>query len=148
VTYVKPLPLAKYEDTRLYEPAGGGVYKRLSDGQYVVAVRLELEPRERAYLVIEDIMLEYTVSATGDTQVEANGELAILNIEFEGASFCPDENLANVRRIARTVGLRAHEVIVSEHEIKLVFERETTPGNYEVVYERWVDSGLHKRILE
>jgi len=126
VTYVRALHLPKHDNRRVYEPVDEHVYRRLADGQYVVAVSLVLEERERAFLVIEDIMLEYTVSATGDTTVEPNGDLSILNIEFEGAAVSPQENLANIRRIARTVGLRAHEVIVSADEIKLVFERETS----------------------
>jgi hypothetical protein len=148
MTHVVPLHLPKHDNPRLYEPVDPHIYRRLADGQYVIAVSLELEPRERAFLVIEDIMQEYTVSATGDTTVRPNGELTILDIEFEGAAVKAEDNLANIRRIARTIGLRAREVILSPDEIKLVFERETTPGQFEVVYERWVDAGLHKRILE
>ncbi|MDR1808713.1 MAG: hypothetical protein LBR33_12515 [Propionibacteriaceae bacterium] len=148
MTYVKPLHLAKYDNPAAFEPAEGPIYRRLADGRYVLALRLELEKGERAYLVIEDIMIEYRVSATGDTWVEANGDLAVLNLEVEGSEVEPEVNLANLRRMAATIGSRAHEVIVSPHEIKLVFQRPDESGEWVTLYERWVDSGLHKRILE
>jgi hypothetical protein len=148
VTYVKALHLAKYDDPANYQLLEPHLYRRLSDGHLVAALRLELEERERAYLVLEDISMEYVVSATADSGVEANGDLSVLLMEFEGSAYDPAENLANMRRLVASVGLRVHEVIVSPHEIKLIFEREVAPGDYEVVYERWVDSGLHKRILE
>jgi hypothetical protein len=147
MTTVRALHFAKY-DTPAYEPVGDGIYRRALDGQLVLALSLELEPKERAHLVLEDIMLEYRVSATSDTHVVPNGDLTILNCEFEGALPNAEANLVNLRRMSLTVGLRAYEVIVSPHEIKLVFERAGADGKPEVVYERWVDSGLHKRILE
>jgi hypothetical protein len=148
VTFSRALHLEKHSDRTRYEPLGDGIYRRLIDGQVVLAVTLELEPGELTYLVVEGVMLEFRVSSTGDTSVGANGDQPILNLELEGSGVDPAVNLANLRRLAALVGLRSRETVVSELEAKVVYEREVEPGRYEVVHERWVDHGLHRHILE